>query len=176
MGIATTLAFFLGSLLGVIAGAWPQSSPLCMLSIGSLALYAVPGLCGRPARVADRWQTVVSGKSVARLGHIAVHLILPVASLAMASRFTRATDERNLARSLRQGAGGPWSRPLVDRVVHVARMLAASRNHVGTTGRRHARRQRRGGKRLCHSRLWPSEAVRGRDTPLLLGVILAPSP
>ena len=43
MGVATALAFFLGSLLGVIAGADPRSFRDSFLSTGSLALYAVPG-------------------------------------------------------------------------------------------------------------------------------------
>src|SRR5437762_955715 len=43
MGLATALAFSLGSLLGIVAGARPGSVPDRALSLASLALYAVPG-------------------------------------------------------------------------------------------------------------------------------------
>ena len=43
MGSATALSFGLGSALGIVAGARPGSLRDRLLSIGSLALYAVPG-------------------------------------------------------------------------------------------------------------------------------------
>ena len=43
MGSATALSFCLGSLLGIVAGSRPGSFRDRFLSIGSLALYAVPG-------------------------------------------------------------------------------------------------------------------------------------
>ena len=43
MGSATALSFGLGSALGIVAGARPGSLRDRVLSIGSLALYAVPG-------------------------------------------------------------------------------------------------------------------------------------
>ena len=43
MGSATALSFGLGSALGIVAGARPGSLRDRLLSVGSLALYAVPG-------------------------------------------------------------------------------------------------------------------------------------
>ena len=43
MGLAVALAFFAGSLLGVLAGSRPGNAVDRFLSLGSLALYAVPG-------------------------------------------------------------------------------------------------------------------------------------
>jgi peptide/nickel transport system permease protein len=43
MGSATALSFSLGSALGIVAGARPGSLRDRLLSVGSLALYAIPG-------------------------------------------------------------------------------------------------------------------------------------
>ncbi|MEW9836860.1 ABC transporter permease [Mesorhizobium marinum] len=94
MGSATALAFGLGSLLGIVAGARPGSSADRTLSIGSLALYAVPNfwlglVLSVVFAVQLRWfptsgiETIASGKQgLARAFDIAWHLVLPVASLA----------------------------------------------------------------------------------------------
>ncbi len=94
MGIATFLAFFAGSLLGVVAGAKPHSKRDRILSLTSLALYAVPGFwLGLVLIVVFgvtlRWlpigglETIASGKTgLARAQDIARHLVLPVLSLS----------------------------------------------------------------------------------------------
>jgi peptide/nickel transport system permease protein len=80
MGSATALSFGLGSLLGIAAGARPGSLRDRALSIGSLALYAIPsfwlGLVGI--------ETIASGKEgLDRVLDIARHLALPVGALGM---------------------------------------------------------------------------------------------
>ncbi len=192
MGIATTLAFFIGSLLGVIAGAKPGSIRDRMLSIGSLALYAVPGFWLGLVLIVIfavdlRWlpiggiETVASGKSgLARLGDIAVHLILPVASLAMVylalylrlmrdrmseiwrDPFVKALEARGLDRGRIV-----WRHVARNAVLPVVTMLGLQAAAM------------LGGSVVVESvfaipgfgRL-AAEAVARRDTPLLLGVIL----
>src|SRR4051794_27942707 len=93
MGSATALSFGLGSALGIVAGARPGSLRDRLLSVGSLALYAVPGFwLGLVLTVVFavqlRWlplagiESIASGKSgFARAADIARHLVLPVAAL-----------------------------------------------------------------------------------------------
>ncbi|MGO4831195.1 ABC transporter permease, partial [Rhizobiaceae sp. 2RAB30] len=93
MGSATALSFGLGSLLGIVAGARPGSFRDRALSIGSLALYAIPGFwLGLVLIVVFsvelRWlplggiETIASGKTgLDRASDIARHLVLPVAAL-----------------------------------------------------------------------------------------------
>ena len=93
MGSATALSFSLGSLLGIVAGSRPGSFRDRALSIGSLAIYAVPGFwLGLVLTVLFavrlRWlpvsgiETIASGKyGLDRVVDIARHLVLPVASL-----------------------------------------------------------------------------------------------
>lgn len=95
MGISTFLAFFAGSLLGIVAGGKPHSKRDRLLSLTSLALYAVPGFWLGLVLivvfgVSLRWlpigglETIASGKTgLARAADIARHLILPVASLSV---------------------------------------------------------------------------------------------
>lgn len=95
MGSATFLSFSLGSLLGVAAGSRPGSWRDRLLSIGSLALYAVPGfwlglVLAVVFAVRLRWfplsgiETIASGKQgLARTADIAWHLALPVLSLGI---------------------------------------------------------------------------------------------
>src|SRR5690606_19795337 len=93
MGSATALSFALGSALGIVAGARPGSFRDRALSIGSLALYAVPGFSLRLVlivvfAVVLRWLPVGGTDSVAlactglaRAAAVARHLVLPVAAL-----------------------------------------------------------------------------------------------
>lgn len=95
MGSATALAFVFGTLLGIVAGARPGSLGDRVLSIGSLALYAVPSfwlglVLSVVFAVQLRWlptsgiETIASGKEgLDRALDIIRHLILPVSALAM---------------------------------------------------------------------------------------------
>ena len=94
MGVSTFLAFFAGSLLGIVAGAKPHSKRDRLLSLASLALYAVPGFWLGLVLIVIfgvtlRWlpigglETIASGKTgLARAADICRHLILPVAALS----------------------------------------------------------------------------------------------
>ena len=87
------MSFGLGSALGIVAGARPGSAADRALSIGSLALYAVPSfwlglVLSVVFAVQLRWfptagiETIASGKhGLARALDIARHLVLPVAAL-----------------------------------------------------------------------------------------------
>jgi len=93
MGSAVALSFGLGSALGIVAGARPGSAADRALSIGSLALYAVPSfwfglVLSVVFAVQLRWfptsgiETIASGKEgFARARDIAWHLVLPVTAL-----------------------------------------------------------------------------------------------
>ena len=95
MGSATALSFTLGSALGIVAGHRPGSLTDRVLSTGSLALYAVPSfwlglVLSILFAVKLRWfpvsglETIASGKTgLARVSDIAWHLALPVASLGL---------------------------------------------------------------------------------------------
>jgi peptide/nickel transport system permease protein len=192
MGSAVALAFGLGSLLGVVAGSRPGSPADRILSIGSLALYAVPGFwLGLVLIVVFavqlRWlpsggiETIASGKQgLARAVDIARHLVLPVAALgilylALYLRMMRA----GMVEVWRQDfARAAFARGLPRRRIvwrHVARNALLSL--VTMLGLQAATML--GGSvviesvfavpglgRLAH------EAVAQRDTPLLLGIIL----
>ena len=91
MGSATALSFGLGSALGIYAGAKPGSFRDRSLSIGSLALYAVPGFwLGLVLIVVFavdlRWfpiggiESIASGKA-GRAPPTSNHLVLPVSAL-----------------------------------------------------------------------------------------------
>ncbi|MEQ1937808.1 ABC transporter permease [Mesorhizobium sp. CN5-321] len=189
---ATALSFGLGSLLGVVAGARPGSARDRILSIGSLALYAVPGfwlglVLSVVFAVQLRWlpiagiETIASGKTgFARAADIANHLVLPVAALgfiylALYLRMMRA----GMAEVWRQDfvralvARGIPRRRIVIR--HVARNALLPL--ITMLGLQSA--QMLGGSVVIESvfsvpglgRL-AQEAVAARDTPLLLGIIL----
>lgn len=95
MGASTSLSFFIGSLLGIYAGAKPGSFRDRFLSATSLALYAVPGFWLALIliiffSISLRWlpsggiETIVSAKhGLARGLDILRHLTLPVLSLSM---------------------------------------------------------------------------------------------
>ena len=192
MGSATLLSFVLGTALGIIAGAKPGSLLDRVLSSVSLALYAVPGfwlglVLVLVFAVKLRWfptsglETIASGKQgVARALDIARHLALPVASLGLIylALFLRV---------MRSAMGEIWRMDFVtfaqskglsrSRVVlrHVARNAALPLLTV--LGLQSATML--GGSVVIESvfaipgfgRL-AQEAVAGRDTPLLMGIIL----
>ena len=192
MGSATALSFGLGSALGIVAGARPGSLRDRFLSIGSLALYALPGFwLGLVLTVVFsvqlRWfpisgiETIASGKtSLDRALDIGRHLVLPVAALgfiylALYLRMMRA----GMAEAWRQDfvlaakARGISRRRIVMR--HVARNALLPL--VTMLGLQSA--QMLGGSVVIETvfsvpglgRL-AQEAVASRDTPLLLGIIL----
>lgn len=192
MGAATALSFFLGSALGILAGSRPGSFRDRFLSIGSLALYAVPGFWLGLVLVVLfsvqlRWfpiagiETIASGKTgMARALDIARHLVLPVAALgfiylALYLRMMRT----GMAEAWRQDfvlaarARGIPRRRIVLR--HVARNALLPL--VTMLGLQSA--QMLGGSVVIESvfsvpglgRL-AQEAVSSRDTPLLIGIIL----
>ncbi len=192
MGSATALSFGLGSALGVYAGARPGSLRDHFLSIGSLALYAVPGFwLGLVLTVLFavklRWfpiagiESIASGKQgLAQAADIAWHLALPVASLgiiylALYLRMMRAGMAEiwrmDFIRAAR--ARGISRRRIV--LAHVARNALLPL--VTMLGLQSA--QMLGGSVVIESvfsvpglgRL-AQEAVAARDTPLLFGIIL----
>ncbi len=192
MGAATALSFAAGSLLGIIAGARPGSFRDRFLSVGSLVLYAVPGFWLALVLVILfsiklRWlpasgiETIASGRhGLARAGDIAVHLVLPVVSLAVIylalylrvmraamadvwrMDFVRALRARGIARPrivLAHMARNALLPVVTMLGLQAASMLGGSvviENVFAVPGL----------GRLAQ------EAVAARDTPLLLGVIL----
>lgn len=192
MGSATLLSFILGTALGIVAGAKPGSLLDRALSSISLALYAVPGfwlglVLVLVFAVKLRWlptsglETIASGKQgFSRALDIARHLVLPVASLGLIylALFLRV---------MRSAMGEIWRMEFVTfaqskglsraRVVlrHVARNAALPLLTV--LGLQSATML--SGSVVIESvfaipgfgRL-AQEAVAGRDTPLLMGIIL----
>ncbi|EEQ93970.1 ABC transporter permease [Brucella sp. ZJ1_1] len=192
MGAATALSFAVGSLLGIVAGARPGSFRDRLLSVASLVLYAIPGFWLALVLVILfsirlRWlpssgiETIASGKQgLARAGDIAVHLVLPVVSLAVIYlalylRVMRAAMadiwRMDFVRALR-ARGISHSRIVLRHVVRNALLPL-----VTVLGLQAA--SMLGGSVVIESvfavpglgRL-AQEAVASRDTPLLLGVIL----
>ncbi|MBB5703295.1 peptide/nickel transport system permease protein [Ochrobactrum daejeonense] len=193
MGVATALSFAAGSLLGIVASARPGSFRDRFLSVTSLVLYAIPGFWLALVLVilfsiklrflpSSGIETIASGKQgLARAGDIARHLILPVVSLAVIylalylrvmraamadiwrMDFVRALQARGIARRrivLRHVARNAFL-PLVTVLgLQAASMLGGSvviESVFAVPGL----------GRLAQ------EAVASRDTPLLLGVIIA---
>jgi len=192
MGSATALSFSLGSLLGILAGARPGSFTDRALSIGSLALYAVPSfwlglVLSVVFAVQLRWlptsgiETIASGKAgLDRALDIARHLVLPVGALGFIylALFIR-TMRAGMAEVWRQdfalaARAKGLSRP---RIVfrHVARNALLPL--VTLLGLQSATML--GGSVVIESifaipgfgRL-AQEAVAGRDAPLLMGIIV----
>ena len=192
MGSATALAFGIGSLLGILAGARPGSPTDRVLSVGSLALYAVPNfwlglVLSVVFAVRLRWfptsgiETIASGKQgFARAADVAWHLVLPVASLAVVylALFLRMM-RAGMAEAWRQDfalaarAKGLSRRRIVVR--HIARNALLPL--VTMLGLQAATLL--GGSVVIESvfaipgfgRL-AQEAVAGRDAPLLTGIII----
>ncbi|QCM12008.1 ABC transporter permease [Agrobacterium tumefaciens] len=192
MGSATALAFITGTALGIVAGARPGGLTDRVLSALSLALYATPGfwlglVLAIVFAVQLRWlptsgiETIASGKQgMARALDIARHLVLPVASLgliylALVLRVMRTAMAAvwPLDFVLFAKAKGLSRRRIVLR--HVARNAALPL--VTVLGLQAATML--GGSVVIESvfaipgfgRL-AQEAVSGRDTPLLMGIIL----
>ncbi|UXT42742.1 ABC transporter permease [Agrobacterium tumefaciens] len=192
MGSATAFAFILGAGLGIVAGARPGGLTDRVLSTLSLALYATPGfwlglVLAIVFAVQLKWlptsgiETIASGKQgFARALDIARHLVLPVASLGLIylALFLRV---------MRTAMAAVWPLDFVlfaqskglsrRRIVlrHVARNAALP--VVTVLGLQAATML--GGSVVIESvfaipgfgRL-AQEAVSGRDTPLLMGIIL----
>lgn len=192
MGSATTLAFIQGTGLGIVAGARPGGTVDRVLSTLSLALYATPGfwlglVFAIVFAVQLKWlptsgiETIASGKQgLARALDIARHLVLPVASLGLIylALFLRV---------MRTAMAAVWPLDFVlfarskglsrRRIVlrHVARNAALPL--ITVLGLQAATML--GGSVVIESvfaipgfgRL-AQEAVSGRDTPLLMGIIL----
>ncbi|MGB3877000.1 MAG: ABC transporter permease [Shinella zoogloeoides] len=95
MGSATALSFAIGSALGIVAGAKPGSGRDRVLSTLSLVLYAIPSfwlglVLSILFAVQLRWlptsgiETIASGRTgLSRAADIAAHLALPVATLTL---------------------------------------------------------------------------------------------
>jgi peptide/nickel transport system permease protein len=192
MGLSLALAFGLGTLLGIAAGARPGSLRDRALSLGSLVLYAVPsfwlGLVLIVVFAVDlRWlpvggyETIASGKQgLDRAADIGRHLVLPVGALGFIylalylrlmrdgmaelwdADFIRAARARGLPR--RAIVLGHVARNALMPVVTMLGLQAAALL---------------GGSVVIESvfaipglgRL-AQEAVAGRDAPLLMGVVL----
>ncbi|MCW0980520.1 ABC transporter permease [Agrobacterium sp. BT-220-3] len=192
MGSATALAFITGTALGIVAGARPGGLTDRVLSALSLALYATPGfwlglVLAIVFAVQLRWlptsgiETIASGKQgLARALDIARHLVLPVASLGLIylALFLRVMRTAMAAIwpldfVLFAKAKGLSRRRIVLR--HVARNAALPL--ITVLGLQAATML--GGSVVIESvfaipgfgRL-AQEAVSGRDTPLLMGIIL----
>lgn len=192
MGSATALAFILGTGLGIVAGARPGGLTDRVLSTLSLALYATPGfwlglVLAIVFAVQLKWlptsgiETIASGKQgFARALDIARHLVLPVASLGLIylALFLRVMRTAMavvwpLDFVLFAQSKGLSKRRIVLR--HVARNAALPL--VTVLGLQAATML--GGSVVIESvfaipgfgRL-AQEAVSGRDTPLLMGIIL----
>ncbi|MFB9951702.1 ABC transporter permease [Rhizobium puerariae] len=192
MGSATALSFGLGSALGIIAGARPESLRDRALSTLSLILYAIPSfwlglVLSIVFAVQLRWlptsgiETIASGKTgLARAADIATHLVLPVGALALI--YTAL-----FLRVMRAGMTEVWALDFVlfarskglsrARIVlrHVARNALLPL--VTMLGLQSATML--GGSVVIESifaipgfgRL-AQEAVGGRDSPLLMGIIV----
>jgi peptide/nickel transport system permease protein len=192
MGCATALSFSLGSALGIVAGARPGSVRDRLLSVGSLALYAIPGFwLGLVLTVVFavqlRWlplsgiESIASGKTgLARAFDIGRHLVLPVAALgfiylALYLRTMRAAmaEMWRMDFVLAARARGLSRRRVV--LAHVARNALLPLLTV--LGLQSAAML--GGSVVIETvfavpglgRL-AQEAVASRDTPLLLGIVL----
>ncbi|WP_457936391.1 ABC transporter permease [Mesorhizobium sp. 10J20-29] len=192
MGSALALSFSFGSILGTVAGARPGSATDRVLSIGSLALYAVPSfwlglVLSVVFSVQLRWfptagiETIASGKEgLERALDIARHLVLPVSALGFIYLAL-------FLRMMRSGMAEAWrqdfalaarakglSRPRIV-VRHVARNALLPL--VTMLGLQAA--SMLGGSVVIESvfaipgfgRL-AQEAVAGRDAPLLIGIIV----
>lgn len=192
MGSALALAFLLGILFGFLAGMRPNGWLDRVLSLGSLALYAMPGFWLSLVLIlvfavmlrwlpASGFETMASGKTgLERAGDIARHLVLPVSALGLLymTLFLRLLRDgmeevwhADFIRAARARGVSGWRLALN----HVARNALAP--VITMLGLQSA--SLLGGSVVVESvfaipgfgRL-AAEAVARRDTPLLLGVVL----
>ncbi|MGN8118587.1 ABC transporter permease [Labrys sp. 22185] len=192
MGSALALAFLLGIGLGFLAGWRPNGWLDRVLSLGSLALYAMPGFWLSLVLIlvfsvmlrwlpASGFETMASGKTgLERAGDIARHLVLPVGALGLLymTLFLRLLRDgmeevwhADFIRAARARGVTGWRLALN----HVARNALAP--VITMLGLQSA--SLLGGSVVVESvfaipgfgRL-AAEAVSRRDTPLLLGVVL----
>ena len=192
MSLAMTLAFTLGTTLGILCGARPASLHDRLLSAGAIALYAIPGFWLALVLIVVfavdlRWlpvggmQTTASGLTgIAHAQDVAVHLILPVASLGliyMALYLRLMRDGMveqwplDFVRAAR-ARGMPRTRLVLRHVARNALLPVVTMLGLQSAGML-------GGSVVIESvfsipglgRL-AYEAVLKRDTPLLLGVML----
>jgi peptide/nickel transport system permease protein len=192
MGSAVALSFSLGSVLGIAAGARPGGAADRLLSVGSLALYAVPSfwlglVLSVIFGVQLRWlptagiETIASGRQgLERALDIARHLVLPVAALGFIYMAL-------FLRMMRSGMAEAWRQDfaLAARAKGLSRLRIVLR-HVARNallplvtmlGLQSA--SMLGGSVVIESvfaipgfgRL-AQEAVAGRDAALLIGIIL----
>ena len=191
MSLATAFSFALGSLLGILSGARPGGARDRILSVGSIALYAIPGFWLGLVLIVIfavdlRWlpsggiESVASRKiGLERALDVARHLLLPVMALGLAYFAL-------YLRLMRDGMTELWSADFVrgakarglprGRIVrHIARnallpVITMLGLHAATM---------LGGSVVIESvfaipglgRL-AAEAVARRDMPLLIGVLL----
>lgn len=192
MGSATAFSFALGSALGIVAGSRPGSLRDRFLSIGSLALYAVPGfwfglVLLMVFSIQLRWlpigglETIASCKTgLDRAADIGRHLVLPVAALgfiylALYLRMMRAGMAEVWRQDFVLAAQARGIGRLRVVIAHVARNALLPL--VTMLGLQSAAML--GGSVVIESvfsipglgRL-AQEAVAERDTPLLIGIIL----
>lgn len=193
MGLAVALSFGLGSLLGVVAGARPGSVRDRALSLGALALYAIPGFWFALVLIVAfaielRWlppsglETIASGKAgLDRALDVGRHLVLPVAALglvylALYLRLMRAgmvevwrLDFVRAARAKGLGRGRiVWRHVARNALLPLMTMLGLqSASLLGGSVVIESVFAVPGLGRLAH------EAVVNRDAPLLIGIILA---
>ena len=192
MASATCLSFFAGSFLGVVAGSRPGSVRDRALSVGSLALYAIPGfwlglVLTIIFSVQLRWlpgsgiETIASGKTgLARALDITRHLILPVVSLGLVylalylrvMRASMAEVWRHDFVLAARARGVPRSRIVWQHVARnallplVTMLGLQAATMLGGSVVIETLFSVPGLGRLAH------EAVTARDAPLLLGIIL----
>jgi peptide/nickel transport system permease protein len=192
MGCAVAFSFGLGTALGIVAGARPRSAADRFLSVGSLAIYAIPSfwlalVLTVVFSVQLRWlplsgmETIASGKTgLSRAADIGRHLVLPVMALgliylALYLRTMRAAmaEVWRLDFILAARARGLGRRRIV--LAHVARnALLPLVTVLGLQAT-----SMLGGSVVIETvfslpgigRL-AQESVAARDTPLLLGIIL----
>ncbi|MBX3596554.1 MAG: ABC transporter permease [Rhizobiaceae bacterium] len=191
MGSATALSFALGSLFGVMAGARPGSLRDRFLSVTSLALYAMPSfwlglVLSVIFAVNLRWfplsgfETIASNRvGLDRASDIAIHLALPVIALGLVYMAL-------YMRVMRAGMAEVWREDFVRALIargfshgRIVRHIARNALLPLTTMLGVQAAVMLGGSVVIESvfaipglgRL-TQEAVAGRDTPLLLGIIL----
>ena len=180
MGSATALSFGLGSALGIVAGARPGSLRDRLLSVGSLALYAVPGFwlglvltvvfavaAALAAARRHRDDRVGQDRPCPRRRHRQPSRAAGRGARLHLSRALSAHHARRHGRGLAAGFRARRPRARAVAPAHRARpcraqRAAAARHHARPAVGRDARRQRRHRERLLRPRPRPAGAGGGR--------------